>query len=158
MSVVLISFELYDLLIEQLKGFVQGLPVSEYPLSRFPQGVRTAIPNNELDIQDDLYLRVNYVPADLPGSCLGAEREYRGVLLVNVVIKRNKGIRDALKLASRLENYFFTGLVMFNTDVTPPLKIKIDRQTNARPPLYESDEVVIPVTINYRSFYHLKES
>ncbi len=153
MSIELIDFEVYDLLIAQLGEFVQSLPVSEYPLDDFPNGVRVSIPNNGLDIQANLYLRVNYVPADLPGSCLGDTREFKGILLVNIVIKRNKGIRAAMKLASRLVNHFHQGLEFFNTELTPPLKIKIHRQANARPALYESDEVVIPVTIPYESFY-----
>jgi len=149
----LIELRVYDLLLAQLQDFVEGLSLDVIPREEFPEGLRVAIPNNHLSVQDDIYLRVNQIPADVLGPCLDDAREFRGTLLVNVVAKRNKGIRAAMKLASCLVEYFYQGLIFFDEDVDPPLKIKIDRQTNIRPILYETDEAILPVTIKYRSFY-----
>lgn len=151
MSSIRLELRIYDLLLAQLELFVQGLDVADYP-----NRIRVAIPNKEISSQDGIYLKASQVPAITRGPTLETTREFRGVFLVNIVTQRNTGLREAIKLGSAIVDFFYDDTqanVFFDEDIAPPLKIKIDRQPNIRPPLYESKEVMVPVLINYHSLY-----
>ncbi|CAM3779365.1 phage tail terminator-like protein [Litorimonas haliclonae] len=133
----------YKRLLDEVETFVGFMAEQEPSVA-----LRVAIPNVGFEPTTYPYLDVQDFSADGAGPTLGPLKNISGVFQVTIIQRRNAGIIDVKELASRLLTVFAKGNRFYDDD----LCVTIHQQANERPPIYEDNEVRVPITIPYRAY------
>ena len=142
-DVIYAETRVYKRLLDEVETFVVAKANQDPSV-----GLPVALPNIGFEPTTYPYLEVQDFRVDSAKPTNGALKNISGVFQVTIIQKRNEGIIAVKELASEIVDTFATGSRFYDDD----LCVTIHQQANERPPIYEDNEVRVPITIPYRAY------